>query len=542
MSEVYMVRFNSVILVLTLSLLFFSCDDDDTENPVISTDPSVVITAPGNNASVSDYVKITADAFDNVGIARVDFYVDASRAYIDPATPYEMIWDTYGLKHGTNHSVYAVAYDTDQNSTGSATITVTIDTSLGTPEPPILSIDSSNVTISSIPVRWSMFQEDDFFIYKLIYDTTDQHEPSLHTINITSVTDTTRIIDNLMDNTLYFIQVEVSDVFGKKTASNIESVYTLNAPPPVPVISLVSNGLGYKSINWNKVTMNDFLSYEIITSVDSVFDLTDNVIATITNQNTTSYDYYTNDTTNYYYFLVVKDNTNEYSVSAPYYNTPQINYALDFNGSKYATIPYFDGLNLGDTYTLEAWVYQRDANTFDRVIDKSPPGSPYLQYSLISGTKLGTDVCADGNPGRYLADTGVTLFEWHHIALSYDFGFITYYIDGQVVDTMSTGISSSCEYTTTLNIGRRKLFDEFYFDGSIDEVRVWNITRSPAEIMGNYNINLAGTESGLVCYYQFNEGVGDIITSLQGENGYLGNTESADIFDPVWVESGAPIQ
>ena len=538
-----MVRYHSLILIFTLSLLFLSCDDDvETENPVISTDPAVSIIAPVNNEAVSDYVQISATAFDNVGIARVDFYVDASRAYIDPALPYEMIWNTHGLEHGTNHSIYAVAYDTDQNSTGSATITVTIDTSLGLPDPPVLSIDSSNITISAIPVSWSMFQEEDFFIYKLKYDTTNQHEPSLHTINITSVSDTTRLIENLIDNTLYYVQVEAADVFGKKAASNIESVYTLNAPPPQPGIILISNGLGYKSINWNKVAMNDFLSYEIFTSVDSVFELTDNLIVTITDYNTTSYDYYTNDSAAYYYFLVVKDNTNEYTVSAPYYNTPQANYALDFDGSKYATIPYFNGLNLGESYSLEAWVYQRNAHTYDRVIDKSPPGAPYLQYSLISGNKLGTDVCNGSNYDRYLADVGIPLLEWHHIALTYDFGFITFYIDGQIVDTVTTGILNSCEFETTLNIGRRKLYNEFYFDGFIDEVRVWNIVRSPAEISGNYDVNLTGSESGLVCYYQFNEGAGDVITSLPGGNGHLGETFGADNYDPVWIMSGAPIQ
>ena len=48
------------------------------------------------------------------------------------------------------------------------------------------------------------------------------------------------------------------------------------------------------------------------------------------------------------------------------------------------------------------------------------------------------------------------------------------------------------------------------FNGIIDEVRIWNIARSQNDIQEYMYKQLTGTESGLVAYWQFNEGTGDI--------------------------------
>src|SRR5690606_16219978 len=46
------------------------------------------------------------------------------------------------------------------------------------------------------------------------------------------------------------------------------------------------------------------------------------------------------------------------------------------------------------------------------------------------------------------------------------------------------------------------------FSGNIDEVQLWNIARSPAEIAQDYNRALVGTEPGLLGYWKLNEHVG----------------------------------
>jgi len=47
-----------------------------------------------------------------------------------------------------------------------------------------------------------------------------------------------------------------------------------------------------------------------------------------------------------------------------------------------------------------------------------------------------------------------------------------------------------------------------YFNGTIDEFRVWNVARSGAEITAAMGKTLAGNEAGLTAYYKFNEAPG----------------------------------
>ncbi|MFK5971063.1 MAG: hypothetical protein QM487_13225 [Candidatus Marithrix sp.] len=42
-----------------------------------------------------------------------------------------------------------------------------------------------------------------------------------------------------------------------------------------------------------------------------------------------------------------------------------------------------------------------------------------------------------------------------------------------------------------------------YFSGEIDEVRIWSVARSQAEIQASMNSTLTGSESGLAAYYNF---------------------------------------
>ncbi|MEO1006794.1 MAG: LamG domain-containing protein, partial [Cyanobacteria bacterium J06638_38] len=58
------------------------------------------------------------------------------------------------------------------------------------------------------------------------------------------------------------------------------------------------------------------------------------------------------------------------------------------------------------------------------------------------------------------------------------------------------------------------------FKGEIDEVRVWNIVRSPEQIQGNFDRELTGNESGLVGYWNFNpESVNsNVVDDLSGNS------------------------
>lgn len=536
-------RISGIILLFLFCLLFLvTCEDEELQSPVVSTEPILTITAPVEDQAVADYITIKVNATDDIGVAKVEFYFDSELKTFDPTEPYECNINIRNYPHGVEHTLYAVAYDTDDNSTGSSVVKVIVDTSIAAPKVSELSL--GEIGANFISVVWSKNDEPDFRRYELFADKFEDFDSIQPLENITSVNDTVFQFDDLFDNTSYRVQIAVVDSSDNYSFSNQLEVTTGDiAPPQIDILRIV-NWPEFKSIHWQEVNFHDFYAYEIVKSTDSVYDSGDEVIVTINEQETYFYNYYTTEQLNCYFFLVVSDISQNKTVSEYYYlnASEEINYALDFDGIRHVTVPFVPELNLGDQYTLEAWVYQRNQGVYDRVIDKGPAGSPYFQYSLISATTLKSDLCKDGGPGRYSASYGISLNTWHHIALTYDYGVLKFYIDGDSIGTVSTNTNSVCDFETNLNIGRRELYDEFHFRGIIDEVRVWNVTRSTSEIQAAMNNYLTGSESGLVLYFNFNEGVGNSLTSPTGINGYLGESPDNDLRDPVWTLEAAPVE
>ena len=79
--------------------------------------------------------------------------------------------------------------------------------------------------------------------------------------------------------------------------------------------------------------------------------------------------------------------------------------------------------------------------------------------------------------------------------------------------------------------------------GLMDEVRLWNIARSPGEILANYNRTVAPSTAGLVGYWNFDEASGQTIYDLttNDNDGLLGATAAVATDDPKRVLSDAPL-
>jgi hypothetical protein len=89
--------------------------------------PTTSITAPGNGATVSGTVLVTADASDAVGVTRVELYVDGVQVTpADTSAPYEWSWNTTGVANGTR-TLVTKAYDAANNIGTSAPVTVTVN-------------------------------------------------------------------------------------------------------------------------------------------------------------------------------------------------------------------------------------------------------------------------------------------------------------------------------------------------------------------------------------------------------------------------------
>lgn len=91
--------------------------------PPDTTKPTVSITSPADGSTVNgSSLLITANASDNVGVNKVDLYVDGVFKLSDTTSPYS--FSVSGLSDGV-HQIYATASDASNNAQQSAVISVT---------------------------------------------------------------------------------------------------------------------------------------------------------------------------------------------------------------------------------------------------------------------------------------------------------------------------------------------------------------------------------------------------------------------------------
>jgi len=113
--------------------------------------PTVAITSPSDSAVVSGAVSITVDASDNVGVAKVEFYVNGELKVSDATSPYLYTWDTSSLASGS-YTLVAKAYDAAGNvSQSSRTVNVVNDTIA--PTVSMASPTTSAVVSGVIPIK-----------------------------------------------------------------------------------------------------------------------------------------------------------------------------------------------------------------------------------------------------------------------------------------------------------------------------------------------------------------------------------------------------
>ncbi|HZV81616.1 MAG TPA: Ig-like domain-containing protein, partial [Geobacteraceae bacterium] len=107
--------------------------------------PNVGITSPLNSTNVSGVVTVSASASDNVGVTKVEFYINDVLKVTEAASPYTFSWDTSTVAPGT-YTLMAKAYDAAGNVTqSSSTVNVVSDI---TPPKVTMTSPANNATLS----------------------------------------------------------------------------------------------------------------------------------------------------------------------------------------------------------------------------------------------------------------------------------------------------------------------------------------------------------------------------------------------------------
>ncbi len=97
-----------------------------TENIEDNTPPTIAILHPTGGSTVSGTVDILADPADNIGIQRLELFIDGQLFDTITQSPWKFSWDVSNLPNNSSHNIFIIAYDTGQNKTTSPIITVTV--------------------------------------------------------------------------------------------------------------------------------------------------------------------------------------------------------------------------------------------------------------------------------------------------------------------------------------------------------------------------------------------------------------------------------
>ena len=183
------------------------------------------------------------------------------------------------------------------------------------------------------------------------------------------------------------------------------------------------------------------------------------------------------------------------------------NNSLSFDGANdYIAL---NGNSIADgatDFTIEAWIKPNASNydgAYHAVLGKQTGGFRNPSFYVIDG-KIHIDSYEDGSNTRFdwlATNASITQDVWNHIALVKQASVFNVYVNGALEFTFPA--PANVNIVGPYNIG---LVDN-YFGGLIDEVRFWSTPRTASEITANMNTTLTGTETGLVNYYNFNQGI-----------------------------------
>ncbi len=197
-----------------------------------------------------------------------------------------------------------------------------------------------------------------------------------------------------------------------------------------------------------------------------------------------------------------------------------------------------------NSFTMEAWFLATNTHEIDVESNTGTGGIDNQRYlfgpinTFVAGTATGgVSVGSNGisvyehGPG-YLPPvavyTGSIGSSWNHVAVVYNNLLPSIYLNGVLVHTGIVG--SVTTVYSPINIGAHVYG---FFEGLIDEVRIWDKALSGAEVVANYTAcSILPTDpnyNNLIGYWNMNEGSGNLINDGSG-TGNLGQLSNG----PVW--------
>ncbi|MFT6865690.1 MAG: hypothetical protein ACJA08_000513 [Cyclobacteriaceae bacterium] len=245
----------------------------------------------------------------------------------------------------------------------------------------------------------------------------------------------------------------------------------------------------------------------------------------------------------------------DYIIKGVYYGSGQtfqvtpsketsIGYSLDFDGTDDFISYQLDRLEYDGAFTFEGW-FKSAVGGQNMVIYEATDEATNNVLMQIGLQSTGEFYASTGFSGSLntVASTDPYNDEfWYHYAIVHDGSNVTVYIDGVSIGTTLDGPIENALTRTV--IGRSDPIEtnagSDYFNGSLDEMRIWNYARTENQVNATINQIIPGDEQGIVdpdgdlgiiAYWMLGEGRGSIISdaSPNGHSGDLMNFQEIQL-------------
>lgn len=234
-----------------------------------------------------------------------------------------------------------------------------------------------------------------------------------------------------------------------------------------------------------------------------------------------------------------------------------VNYALDFDGTNdILEVPDSDDWAFGSgDFTITAWTKWNSLEHYAFVLHQGTFNNINTWYvephiSAVQGGSITFNVYGSGffsksesgTCSMYATDT------WYNIAIVRRGNNVSVYNNGVECGSPTSYSGTIGNFGGPLMIGANYPtpgIGEKYFDGLLDEIGIWNYGMTEEELQLWMGQSPTGPVDGLLAYWDFNEGSGNIVydKSGRGHHGRFGAyyNSYSDNNHPQWVGSDSPV-
>jgi len=187
--------------------------------------------------------------------------------------------------------------------------------------------------------------------------------------------------------------------------------------------------------------------------------------------------------------------------------------ALDFNGTtNFVNCGNDSSLQLDTGGTIQAWIKIDELDSgYDNTIIMKGDGASWANLHYIIFENSGTNKIllsvSDGTTPLSTSGPETSALSpdtWYHVVATWGSTYKRIYLNGELQETVESSIMPKNTMTSCqVDIGM-SYPNSYYFDGLIDEVKIYDYVRTAAQITYDYN------KGRPVAHYKFDEGTGSI--------------------------------